>query len=439
MNNKKALDVVVVGFALFSMFFGAGNLLFPPYLGLVSGTNWIVSLSGFILTDIILALVVVMAAVKFDGDLDLTLSRAGKKFARAIIIASILCIGPLLAIPRNGATTYEMGIAPILGFDTPVAKLIVSIIFFGLTLLLTIRPSKVVDIIGKFLTPALLVCLAILIIMGIINPIGDLSSSQLIENNLFAEGVAQGYQTLDTLAAVAFSTVAITAIIQRGYSDSKEKVKLTLQSGLISGVFLALVYAGLTYLGSMLSTTYGVDTPQASLMVVITNAILGKPGKIILGIIVSLACLTTSIGLTSSAASYFSNISNGKVKYQTLVIGICVFSLILANFGVSTIIQFSAPVLEIVCPVLVALIATTFLDKYIKNDNAFKGVAYVTLLVSILSVGSSLFNITQVYDLLSKLPLAQYGFNWVLPAILGGVIGNFIKTKKNVNSNQKAI
>lgn len=333
MNNKKALDVVVVGFALFSMFFGAGNLLFPPYLGLVSGTNWIVSLSGFILTDIILALVVVMAAVKFDGDLDLTLSRAGKKFARAIIIASILCIGPLLAIPRNGATTYEMGIAPILGFDTPVAKLIVSIIFFGLTLLLTIRPSKVVDIIGKFLTPALLVCLAILIIMGIINPIGDVSSSQLIENNLFAEGVAQGYQTLDTLAAVAFSTVAITAIIQRGYSDSKEKVKLTLQSGLISGVFLALVYAGLTYLGSMLSTTYGVDTPQASLMVVITNAILDKPGKIILGIIVSLACLTTSIGLTSSAASYFSNISNGKIKYQTLVIGICVFSLVLANFA----------------------------------------------------------------------------------------------------------
>lgn len=439
MNNKKALDVVVVGFALFSMFFGAGNLLFPPYLGLVSGTNWIVSLSGFILTDIILALVVVMAAVKFDGDLDLTLSRAGKKFARAIIIASILCIGPLLAIPRNGATTYEMGIAPILGFDTPIAKLMVSIIFFVLTLLLTIRPSKVVDIIGKFLTPALLICLAILIVMGIINPIGDVSSTQLIENNLFAEGVTQGYQTLDTLAAVAFSTVAITAIIQRGYSDSKEKVKLTLQSGLISGVFLALVYAGLTYLGSMLSTTYGVDTPQASLMVVITNAILGKPGKIILGIIVSLACLTTSIGLTSSAASYFSNISNGKVKYQTLVIGICVFSLILANFGVSTIIQFSAPVLEIVCSVLVALIATTFLDKYIKNDNAFKGVAYVTLLVSILSVGSSLFNITQVYDLLSKLPLAQYGFNWVLPAILGGVIGNFIKTKKNVNSNQKAI
>ena len=437
MNNKKALDVLVVGFALFSMFFGAGNLLFPPYLGLVSGDSWIISLSGFILTDIILALVVVMAAVKFDGDLDLTLSRAGKKFARAIIIASILCIGPLLEIPRNGATTYEMGIAPILGFESPIAKLIVSIVFFGLTLLLTIRPSKVVDIIGKFLTPALLLCLGLLMVMGIFTPIGDVSNTQLIENNLFAEGVEQGYQTLDTLAAVAFSTVAITAIAQRGYTDSKEKIKLTLQAGVISGIFLAVVYAGLTYLGSMLSTTYGADTPQATLMVIITNAILGKPGKIVLGIIVSLACLTTSIGLTSSTATYFSTISNGKVKYESIVIGVSVFSLVLANFGVSTIIQFSAPILQIVCPVLVAIIATTFLDKYISNDNVFKGVAYTTLLVSILSVGSSLFTLTQISNLLSKLPLAQYGFNWVLPAILGGVIGAFIKTKSNVRVNKK--
>ena len=187
----------------------------------------------------------------------------------------------------------------------------------------------------------------------------------------------------------------------------------------------------------MLSTTYGADTPQATLMVIITNAILGKPGKIVLGIIVSLACLTTSIGLTSSTATYFSTISNGKVKYESIVIGVSVFSLVLANFGVSTIIQFSAPILQIVCPVLVAIIATTFLDKYISNDNVFKGVAYTTLLVSILSVGSSLFTLTQISNLLSKLPLAQYGFNWVLPAILGGVVGAFIKTKSDVRVNKK--
>ena len=434
--NTKNKDIIITGFALFAMFFGAGNLIFPPYLGVITGDKFLIGFLGFIIADVGLSLLAILASAKSDGDTGRVFGRAGKLFAIILGSAIMICLGPLLAIPRTAATTFEMGIIPLIpGFNA----VLFSTIFFAITLALTIKPSKVVDIIGSYLTPALLVCLLALIVIGIINPIGDVSSTQLIENNLFAEGVAQGYQTLDTLAAVAFSTVAITAIIQRGYSDSKEKVKLTLQSGLISGVFLALVYAGLTYLGSMLSTTYGVDTPQASLMVVITNAILGKPGKIILGIIVSLACLTTSIGLTSSAASYFSNISNGKVKYQTLVIGICVFSLILANFGVSTIIQFSAPVLEIVCPVLVALIATTFLDKYIKNDNVFKGVAYVTLLVSILSVGSSLFNITQVSDLLSKLPLAQYGFNWVLPAILGGVIGNFIKTKKNVNSNQKAI
>lgn len=426
--NKKFVDVIVVGFALFSMFFGAGNLLFPPYLGLVSGSHWVISLSGFFLTDIILSLMVVMAAAKYNGDLDATLSRVGKKFARAIIILSILCIGPLLAIPRNGATTCEMGIAPIVGFNGPALQLIVSIVFFGLTLILTIRPSKVVDIVGKFLTPALLICLGILIVIGIFSPIGDISQTALIDKNLFAEGVSQGYLTVDTLGAVAFSTVVVLSISEKGYNDPKEKVKLTTLSGVVAAIALAVIYAGLTYLGSMLSTTYSPDTPQASLMVVITNAILGGPGKVILGIIVALACLTTSIGLTSSTANYFSSITNNKLKYETIVIAVCIFSAALSNFGVDFIMQFSAPILEIVCPVLVIIVLATFFDKYIKNDNVFKGLAYTTLVVSIISVISNLFGITQISEILAKLPLAEFGFNWIIPAIIGGIIGHFIKT-----------
>ena len=428
MNNKKALDVVVVGFALFSMFFGAGNLLFPPYLGLVSGTNWIVSLSGFILTDIILALVVVMAAVKFDGDLDLTLSRAGKKFARAIIIASILCIGPLLAIPRNGATTYEMGIAPILGFDTPIAKLMVSIIFFVLTLLLTIRPSKVVDIIGKVLTPTLLIVLAILIVKGIITPIGDLNPEAMIENNPFQEGISQGYLTMGALGAAALATVIITSIHEKGYINSRDKVKLTMKAGLVAGIALTLVYGGLTYLGATLSNLpgnpYGVNTPKASLMVVITNGLFGYPGKIVLCAIVSLACLTTAIGLTSATGKYFSSITNGKLKYEITVIVVCVFSAIVSNFGVGTIIKFSGPILEIVYPVLMVLVIMTLVSENIKNDNAFKGAALATFVVSLLSVANSLW---QVAPFTTKLPLATFGFNWIIPAIVGALIGSCIK------------
>ena len=433
--NKKSKDIAVVGFALFSMFFGAGNLLFPPYLGLISGGHWLTSLAGFVLADVGLALLVITAAAKCGGELDTVLSRAGNGMAKFVGIASVLCIGPLLAIPRTAATTFEMGISPIIGETGSIVPIIVSVVFFLLTLILTIKPSKVVDIIGKVLTPALLIALGILIVIGIISPIGVISENALIDKNLFAEGVSQGYLTMDALGAAALATVIIASIGERGYNNPKDKVKITVQSGLVAGIALTLVYGGLTFLGSMLSSSYGIDTPQASLMVVITNSLLGYPGKIVLGVIVTLACLTTSIGLTSAAAKYFSSISNDKIKYETVVISICIFSAVVSNFGVSTIIQFSAPVLEIVYPVLIALVVMTLLGDYIRNDNAFKGAAYVTLFVSLLSVGSNLLSLKQISDLLSLLPFASIGFNWIVPAIVGAVVGGLIKGKNYNKTN----
>ena len=301
------------------MFFGAGNLLFPPYLGLVSGQSWIVSLIGFVLADVGLALLVMAASAKCSGDLDKVLNRVGKNTSKLIGIAAVLCIGPLLAIPRTAATTFEMGITPILGEMNITASVIFSIIFFGLTLALTIRPSKVVDIIGKVLTPTLLIVLAILIIKGIITPIGDLNPEAMIENNPFQEGISQGYLTMGALGAAALATVIITSIHEKGYINSRDKVKLTMKAGLVAGIALTLVYGGLTYLGATLSNLpgnpYGVNTPKASLMVVITNGLFGYPGKIVLCAIVSLACLTTAIGLTSATGKYFSSITNGKLKH----------------------------------------------------------------------------------------------------------------------------
>lgn len=425
--NKKSIDIAVVGFALFSMFFGAGNLLFPPYLGLISGGHWLTSLAGFVLADVGLALLVITAAAKCGGELDIVLRRSGNAMAKFVGIASVLCIGPLLAIPRTAATTFEMGISPIMGETGGFVPVIVSIVFFLLTLILTIKPSKVVDIIGKILTPALLIALAILIVIGIISPIGVISENALIDKSLFSEGVSQGYLTMDALGAAALATVVIGSIGERGYNNPKDKIKITIKAGLVAGLALTLVYGGLTYLGSMLSTSYGIDTPQASLMVVITNSLLGYPGKIVLGVIVTLACLTTSIGLTSASAKYFASISNNKIKYETVVIAICVFSAVVSNFGVSTIIKFSAPVLEIVYPVLIALVVMTLLGEHIKNDNSFKGAAYVTLFVSLLTVGSNLLSLKQISDLLNLLPFASLGFNWILPAIIGAVIGGLIK------------
>lgn len=430
MQNIK--DIMVVGFALFAMFFGAGNLIFPPYLGLVSGSSWLTGFAGFVLADVGLALLAMLAAAKCNGEISKILSRSGKNLSIILGCAIMVCLGPLLAIPRTAATTFEMGIMPLFEGFNPV---IFSIIFFALTLLLTIKPSKVVDIIGSFLTPALLIALAVLIISGILKPLGEINSTPMIDN-VFVEGINQGYQTMDTLGAVALSTVIISTITSKGYKGEKIKIKLTLQAGIVASVGLCLVYGGLAYLGTTVSKLYGADVVQTSLIVDITSMLLGQPGKIILAIIVGLACLTTSVGLTSATGQYFKKLTNGKLKYELVVIVVCIFSAIVSNFGVSTIIQFSAPILTLIYPATVTLIVLTLFGDKINNDNVFKFATYAALIVSMLTVAND-FNISIPFIL--NLPFTSFGFNWIVPVIVSGIIGNFIEPKKLSNDKLNKI
>ena len=417
--NKTNKDVVVVGFALFAMFFGAGNLIFPPFLGVISGSSWITGFGGFLLADVGLALLAVAAAAKCNGEISQILGRAGKKLALVLGSAIMICLGPLLAIPRTAATTFEMGVAPIFNGFNPI---LFSILFFALTFILTIKPSKVVDIIGQYLTPALLLALGVLIVKGIMSPLGDINPQPMI-NDIFAEGVKQGYQTMDALGAVALSTVIITSLTNKGYTDQNQKVKLTMKAGIVAAIGLFLVYGGLTYLGATVSKIYGQDVVRTSLIVEITASLLGHPGKIILALIVGLACLTTAIGLVSATAQFFSKLSNGKIKYETIVTVVCIFSAIVSNFGVSTIIQFSGPILDIIYPATVVLVIMTLFSSKIKNDNAFKGATYMALIVSVLTVAN---NLGVSIPMVTKLPFNSLGFNWIVPVLIAGIIGNFI-------------
>lgn len=429
--SKKTRDILIVGFALFSMFFGAGNLLFPPYLGMVSGKNWFISFLGFIIADAGLSLLVIVVAAKNKGILDEILIRGGKKLARFIGCASILCIGPFLAIPRTAATTYEMSVLPFMNDSNVVISVIFSIIFFVITYALTIRATKVIDIIGKILTPILIISLLALIIKGVITPIGPISSSSMIDRSLFSEGISQGYLTMDALGSAAMASIMISTIISKGYNDPKDQISMTIKAGLVSGLALAIVYGGLTYLGATLSTMHDLNTSQALLVVAATEGIFGEPGKILLAIMVLFACLTTSIGLTSSAAKYFSDISNGKLSYEKIVTAICIFSAVVSNFGVSTIIKFSIPILQTIYPVMIILVILTIFTNKIKNDNTFKGAAYFVFVSSILSVVNSL---TGSFDFINVLPFSSLGFGWVLPGIIGAIIGSFVKTKNSMKN-----
>ena len=429
--NKKTTDIFVVGFALFSIFFGAGNLLFPPYLGLVSGQDWFISFLGFIIGDAGLALLVIVVAAKNKGILDEILVRGGKKLARFIGCAAILCIGPFLAIPRTAATTFEMSSLPFMPNLGTAGSVIFSIIFFVATYFLTIKSTKVLDIIGKFLTPVLLLSLLALIIKGVITPIGPMSPDHMIDRSLFSEGLSQGYLTMDALGASAMAGIMISTLVSKGYTDTKDQISMTIKAGFVSGIALSIVYGGLCYLGATMSTMHDINISQALLVVAATEGIFGTPGKVLLAIMVLFACLTTSIGLTSSAGRYFEDTTDGRLSYEKIVTAICIFSAVVSTFGVNKIIQISIPILQTIYPVMIILVVLTIFTKQIKNDNTFKGAAYFTFVASILSVANSL---TGAFEFINVLPLTSLGLGWIVPGLIGAVVGSFIKTKGSIQN-----
>ena len=422
-KNGSIKDILTFGFALFAMFFGAGNLIFPPYLGIISGPQWMIGFAGFTFADAGLALLAVIAIALCNGKIMSLFERIGKVPAILLSFADIMCVGPLLIIPRTGATTFEMGIQPLFGEGVPI--LLVVVIFFTLTYFLTVRPSKVIDIIGQVLTPFLIIALSVIIVKGIITPVGPINSAPMI-NQVFARGVADGYQTMDCFVSIAVGSVLILTLINKGYTDAKHQVSVLIKAGIVACVGLALIYGGLTYLGATVSTVYNQDVQAAKVIVNITKALLGNTGKTILAIAVSLACLTTSIGLTSATADYLSELSGRKVTYERVVLFVCLFSTAAATLGVSGLVKVASPILAIVYPPTIVLIVLAFFNDKIKNDNIYKVSVLFTVITSALTLlSASIPSLAPV----NNLPLGFLGFNWVVPAIIGGVIGKFIHSK----------
>lgn len=428
----KFKDSLVIGFALFAMFFGAGNLIFPPLLGVVSGTKWFTSFAAFLFADGGLALLGVIALTRTDGDMEALFTRAGRFIGVLIGSLMILCIGPFLAIPRTAATTYEIGIKPTIG--TGLSPIIFAIIFFAIVLVLTIKPSKVVDIVGAFLTPALLICLAVLIIKGVVSPLGQPLERTLVDN-LAVNGINEGYQTMDAMASCIFAGIVISSIRQKGYTERSVMVKATIVAGIVAVIGMAFVYGGLTYLGATVSPIYDNTVERTALIVSITEGILGGTGKVILAIIVALACLTTAIGLSSSCGNYFSQLTKGKLKYEAIVVAVCVFSAVVSNFGVDKIVELAVPVLGMIYPAVVAYIFLGILNDKIKNDNVFKCAIWVAVILGVLHTlpGIKAFeNVTALVNFaatLDKLPGGNIGFFWAIPVLIAGIIGRFIPSK----------
>ena len=434
MNNEiRTRDLFVIGFALFAMFFGAGNLIFPPYLGLISGPHWWVGFLGFTITDAGLGLLAIIALSKYDGNLNVLASRVNKTFAIIISTAIILCIGPFLATPRTAATTYEIGILPI--FGESVNRYLFSVVFFIIACLLSIRPSKVVDIVGKFLTPSLILCMAVLIVKGIVSPIGEIANTTMIDNVL-EKGITDGYQTMDAIAGCMFALVVLNAVKTRNYSSQKLEIKATILSGIIAAVCLAIIYGGLLYLGAQTSSlgVYDINTDNTKLLVDITNRVLGGVGVYILAIITALACLTTAIGLISAAGNFFNELSKGKISYEIIVVICSVVSCAISVLGVSQIIKISAPILEILYPCAMTIVLIGLFNEKIKNDIVFKIPAIVSLIFGLLFVLKGMNLLGSFGDVLDSFPLTKFGLGWLVPMLIGLVIAIVIASMKKTKT-----
>ncbi|MEG1416487.1 MAG: branched-chain amino acid transport system II carrier protein [Clostridium sp.] len=427
--NKSFKDVLVVGFALFAMFFGAGNLIFPPSLGLAAGQAWFPAMIGFLITGIGLPLLGIIAASKAGGSIEDVGNRVNKTFSKVFAISVLLAIGPLFAIPRTAATTFEIGVAPFVGEASTMVVAIVSIIFFAVTIFFAINPSTVIDKVGKVLTPFLLIALLIIIFRGIVSPAGTPIDTGIEAS--FGRGFVDGYNTMDALASMVFAGIVIGYFIQKGYTDIKSQVSLTIKAGIVSAIGFVVVYGGLTYLGATVSGEYPADISQTKLTIEIVRQILGQTGQSILSVAVALACLTTSVGLTATCADYFSKQFSGKLGYKALVIIISVFSCVVSIFGVSTIVSFSVPILILMYPIVTVLMILTVFDKIVVNNNMYKGAVIGAFAVSIFeALTAAGMPIEAVNVLIAKIPLAGFSLSWVIPSIIGMLIAMLFKPKK---------
>ncbi len=417
--NKRTKDFLIVGFALFAMFFGAGNLIFPPFLGKSVGSEYIFAIIGFCLTGVGLPLLAIIACIKGDGTFETMASKISPKFALIFATLLFVAIGPMLAIPRTAATTYELTIHP---FFPEVPSIAWMVVYFAINLFFIFRKSSVIDLIGKFLTPALLIILAIIIFKGIISPIDAIESTGA--TSVLSSSFLEGYQTMDALAALLFAAIVSGNIISKGYKQ-KDLVPMTIKAGVVAAIGLAFVYGGLTFIGAQTATAAPADTTKTTLLLFISRHILGNIGPAIIGIAMGLACLTTSIGLISAGASFFTEISKGKLPYKVNALIISVISIGIGSLGVDHIVKISGPILNILYPVAITLIVTTLLDKFLTNINAVRLGVYTSLVFGVIGIIPGVN--------LNFIPLGAQGFPWLIPTIVAILLGYVIFRSKSKN------
>lgn len=418
--------LLVVSFMLFSLFFGAGNLIFPPFLGQNAGAVTVSAMAGFLTTSVILPVLGVVVVAKFDG-LEKLGRQVGKRFALVFTLLIYLSIGPGLGIPRAASVPFEMAVAPYLpeGADTTLWMAVYSLAFFLVALWLCLNPGKLVDRIGHVLTPTLLILLGVLFVSFLVR--GHVSVAGAQEEYRaapFLKGFTEGYNTMDTIAALNFGLVISTTLGAFGLRERHDRIRHTIFAGILAGTILALVYAMLSYMGMCSSGVYEIQDNGAWLLRSIVYQIYGTPGAILLAAIFTLACLTTCVGLINSVSQYFSVLFKG-VSYRMWVFVIAGFSFFVCNLGLDMILSISIPVLNAIYPVAIVLILLGLTHGLWRtNPFIYPLVVAGTGIVSVLyALDEAKLPLGIVGKLARRLPLFGMGYGWLSVAAVMLAVG----------------
>lgn len=435
MQNKLTFSsYLFIGIMLFALFFGAGNLIFPAQLGQNAGTNLWPAVIGFLITGVGLPFLGILA-MGFSGSRNLQDLASRVHPVYAVIFTSLLylTIGPFFAAPRTGAVAFDIGIATFIPEDSMrLALFIFTLIFFGVTLWLSLNPAKIVDRVGKIMSPAIIVLLLVLLVMAFINPIGAIQSPvDAYTDGAFMKGFMEGYNTMDALASLVFGIIVINVIRSLGVTDKVQILSTTAKTGFIAAGFLALLYVGIAYLGATTTEKFGLFDTGGPVLSEASAYYFGTFGSVLLAVVIILACLTTSIGLITACGEYFHTLVRS-VSYKTFVTIFTTFCFIVSNFGLSNIITYSIPVLMFLYPLAVVLMLLTFTSPLFNHSRfVYISATAVAFLISVIDGAKTLYgtlgvveeewpnwltNIVAFYD--NILPYYSEGLGWLLPVVI---------------------
>lgn len=417
MIRLKGLDLLALGFMTFALFLGAGNIIFPPSAGMAAGEQIWPAAIGFLLTGVGLPLLTVVALARVGGGMDRLTAPLGRGAGIVLAVAVYLAIGPLFATPRTAVVSFEMGIAPFTG-QSALALFSYTLAFFGAALFLVLNPGQLVNRVGKFITPVLLAALLVLGGAALFAPAGEIgATAESYRATPLLKGFLEGYLTMDTLGALVFGIVIATAIRDRGVTDPALVTRYSMIAGLIAAIGLSLVYVALFYLGATSQGIAGEAQNGVQILTTYVQYTFGTTGSLLLAVVITLACLTTAVGLTTACGEFFSSLL--PVSYRAVVVTFTLFSLLVANQGLTQLISVSVPVLVGLYPLAIMLVALSLLDRlWLCAPRVFVPVMAVTLVFGVVDGLAAAGFDWLVPAFFSSLPLAAQSMGWLVPVLL---------------------